>query len=156
MCSVRQRPMPRAPNGVGELCLIRQVCVSADAEAPHFVGPLEDLAEAAIDIRLLRIELPVDHLSISLGFDAIFPSLISPFKAIERNELPFLDHLAVDGELLVLSPKSSTNRRRRSTACPSGVRRPRRATSCRRCRQDALRDVHAVNVVRNGLFAGRG
>ena len=138
---------------VGELGLIRQVRVRADAEAAHLVGPLEHLAEALVDVRFLRIQLAVDDLENLAGLRRHLPELDLPLQAVERHVLAFFDDLAVDRELLVFlgNVQRAGADDGRLAHLAADDRRVRRHAARRR--QDALRDVHAVNVIRNRFLA---
>ena len=52
MCSVRQRPMPSAPNSRALRASVGRVGVRAHAEPAHLVGPLEHALEVRVDLGL--------------------------------------------------------------------------------------------------------
>ena len=54
MCSVRQRPMPSAPNPRAMRASLRRVGVRANAQAAHVVGPAEQSRERLIRRRRAR------------------------------------------------------------------------------------------------------
>ena len=99
------------------------------------------------------IQLAVDDLENLARLRRHLPELDLPLQAVERHEVAFLDDLAVDGELLVLlgNRQRAGADDRRLAHLAADDRRVRRHAARRR--QDALRDVHAVDVVRNRFLA---
>ena len=83
---------------VGELGLIRQVGVGADAERPHLVGPVRICVEALVDVRLLRLHLAGDDLQDLARLGRDLADLDLAGEAVERHPVAFLDRLAGDGE----------------------------------------------------------
>ena len=63
MCSVRQRPMPSAPNSRAFDRVLGRVGVRAHAQAPHRVGPAEQRLEVLVDLRRHERDLAHDHLA---------------------------------------------------------------------------------------------
>ena len=88
--------MPRAPNAYAELRLIRQVGVGADAERALFVGPLQQLVEAPVDVRRLRLHLAGEHLQDLARLGRDLADLDLAGQAVEREPIAFLDGLAAD------------------------------------------------------------
>ena len=82
---------------VGELGLIGQVGVGADAQPAELVGPRQQLLEPLIDVRLLRgLSVPFDDLEDLARLRRDPRDLHFAGQAVERDEVAFLDGLAVD------------------------------------------------------------
>ena len=75
---------------VRQLGLIGKIRVRADAQAADLVGPLQQLAEALVDVRLLRIELAVDDLENLARLRRHLPELDLPLRGrrTTRTRLP--------------------------------------------------------------------
>ena len=71
---------------VGELGLIGQIRVGADAHAPELVRPGQQLIEPPIEIRLLRIERPVDDLQDLARLRRDARELDLARQAVERDD----------------------------------------------------------------------
>ena len=99
------------------------------------------------------VQLAVDDLQNLARLRRHLPELDLPLEAVERHVVAFLDDLAVDGELLVLlgNLERAGADDGRLAHLTADDRRVRRHAAGRR--QDALRDVHAVNVVRHRFLA---
>ena len=70
---------------VGELGLVRQIGVGADAERPLLVGPREQLAEALVDVRLLGLHLAREHLQDLARLGRDLADLDLAGQAVERH-----------------------------------------------------------------------
>ena len=81
---------------VGELRLIRLIGVGAHAEAAELVGPRQQLVEALIDRRLLRLHLAGHDLQDLARLRRHLRELHLAGEPVERDEVAFLDRLALD------------------------------------------------------------
>ena len=119
MCSVRQRPMPSAPNsraarasfGVSALA---RTCMRRTASAQPISVPKSPVSSGC-----------------SVGTR---PSKTSPVRAVDGDDVAGPPGLAGDRHGAELRRRSSPRRRRRRRACPCRARRPPRGWSCRRAR----------------------
>ena len=101
----------------------------------------------------LRIQLAVDDLQNLAGLRRHLPQLDLPLQPVERHVLAFFDDLAVHHELLVFLRNvqragADDGRLAHLAADNRGMRRHAAGG-----RQNALRDVHAMNVVGHGFLA---
>ena len=83
---------------VGELRLVGQVGVRAHAEAAELVRPAEQLTEAFVDRRLLRLELAAQHLQDLARLRRDPRDLDFTGQPVERDEVAFLDDVVPDPE----------------------------------------------------------
>src|SRR4029078_11966277 len=80
----------------GDICLIRHIGVGADAKLAETVGPGQDRSEPLILVRLLEIELSLNHLN-DFGFDDRNIALIDiAVRSIDREIIAFLKRLGTD------------------------------------------------------------
>ena len=75
------------------LGLVRLIRVGADAEPPVLVGPRQQLLEALVDVRLLRLHLAGDDLQDLARLGRHLADLHFAGQAVERDAVPFLDRL---------------------------------------------------------------
>ena len=144
---------PLRAEGERRLRVLRDVRVGADAEPLHVVGPRKQLRELLIDRRLLGLERAVhdlQHLGGRRG-EGLEHHLAG--RAVDGDDLAFADHPVAHRHGLVLG----VDRQRRAadhrglahlTADHGRVRRHAAGRG-----EDALRHVHAVDVVGNRLHA---
>ena len=85
---------------VGELRLILEIGVGADAKGAVVVGPRQQLLEALVDARLLRVERLVDHLEDLARLRGDASELHFPAEAVERDEVALLHRVAADAACL--------------------------------------------------------
>ena len=135
MCSVRQRPMPSAPNSRA-LRVFGEIGVGAHLQAPVLVGPAEDRAEVAGGLGRDHRDLAEHDLA---------------GRARDRDHVAFVHRDAAGDELLRREVDLD-----RFGAADRGLahaardhRRVRHETAARR--EDALGRDHAVQVVGRGL-----
>ena len=140
-------------EGEGHLGVARDVGVRADAELAHLVGPGQQLRELLVEHRLLRLELTLDDLDHLGGARRHRGQHDLAGRAVDRDGVALVDHLAGDLHRLVLGVDVE-----RTAADHGGLAhlaaddgRVRRHAAGRG--QDALRDRHAVDVVRHRLHA---
>ena len=138
---------------VRQLGLVRQIGVGADAHAAELVRPGEQLLEALVELRLLRAERAVHHLQDLARLRRDLGELHLARQAVEREVVAFLHRLAADAKLLGgfvdLERARADDRRLAHLAADDGGVRRHAAGG----REDALRDEHAVDVVRHGFAA---
>ena len=140
MCSVRQRPMPSAPNATaasawsGWSALVRTLSVRALVRPAHQLGVASGRSATPSASRFFsmrtwmtsrrrRVDAAVDHLA---------------GEAVDRDPVAFLDDdLALRGRhrhLRARGSRSTARRSRRCRPCPSAARPAPRGWSCRRSR----------------------
>ena len=143
MCSVRQRPMPSAPNSTARCGVARVVGVGPDAQLARLVGPAQQRRPGRAPPRS------------SARSVAIAPGEDLAGRAVDRDHVAFLTVCAVRRVKLRAS-SSTRDRSRRPTT--HGLPMPRATTAAwlvvppRAVRMPLRRD-HAVHVVRVGLRA---
>ena len=146
MCSVRQRPMPSAPNARAALASRGMSALARTPKLPrNSSAHLHELREDG------RVRIGIDGVGLAeIDFAG---------GAVERDPVAFLerDRLAADVDdsrslLVLVDARSRRSRRRRE--CPCRARPPPRGWLLPPTRgQNALGDFHAVDVVRRGFLA---
>ena len=136
MCSVRQSPMPSAPNLHGDARVGRRIGIGAHAELAHLVGPAHQRAELAGHRGLGHRHGAGQHLA---------------GRAVDGDDLAALEHdvAGLQGLRVVVDPE-------RARAGDAGLAHAARHHGGVRGhaaarRQDAFGGVHAVDVLRRGL-----
>ena len=119
MCSVRQRPMPWAPNSRALAASSGVSALARTFSRRMLVGPAEDRLEVLVDLRRDEVDLADDHAPVPPSIVIVSPSASSWPPIVDRPRR---------------RGRSTGPRSRRRTACPSRARRRRRARSCRRAR----------------------
>ncbi len=138
---------------VRELRLVRQIGVRTDAEAPVLVGPRQQRFEPPVEVRFLLVERAVHDLQNFARLRLHLRDLHFAGQPVERDEVAFLDRLAVDAELfgrLVDLQRARADDRRLAhlASDDGGVRRHAAGGG-----ENALRHEHAVDVVRHRFAA---
>ena len=113
---------------------------------------VEQLAEALVDVRLLRLHLAREHLQDLARLGGHLADLHLAGQAVERHPVAFLQRLALHGERLVLlvdDERARTDDRRLAhlAADDGGVRGHAAGRG-----ENALRHFHPVDVVGHGLL----
>ena len=117
MCSVRQRPMPSAPNERATRASAARLGVGAHLHAPDRVGPAHEGGEIAGHLRLHHRRRALHHLARA---------------AVDGEDVALLQRHAARGHRLRRHNRCGSCWRRRRRACPCRARRRPRARSCRR------------------------
>ncbi len=95
MCSVRQRPMPTAPNAMRVPRLLGRVGVGAHVHARRLVAPLHQLLEVLELLGLLRGLVAVDQAGDDLGRRGLdLAGVDLAGRAVDRHPVAFLERLA--------------------------------------------------------------
>ena len=120
---------------------------------PELVRPGQQLIEPSIEVRLLRVERPVDHLQDFARLRGDARQLHLAGQSVEGDEVAFLDRLALDPELLrrLVDLELARADDRRLAHLPADDRGVRGHPARRG--ENALRDEHPMDVVRHGLAA---
>ena len=121
MCSVRQRPMPSAPNARAIARVLRRVGVRAHAQPAQPVGPAHQLVEVRRRARACTV--------------GTAPSITSPVEPSSVIDVALAQHVR---RRTRISPRArsrcAARRSRRRSTCPCRAPPPPRARSCRRAR----------------------
>ena len=134
--------------------LIGLVGIRADLELAVLVGPVHQLLEAAIDVRLLGCQfLLMSTCTTSLGLVATAPAKTSPVKPSMQMSSPSLKVLALDGDgaLVVIDVQLAGTDDADLAHLPADEGRVRARAAERR--ENALGGLHAAKVF--GLVSRR-
>jgi hypothetical protein len=131
MCSVRQRPMPSAPNLRAVRGIERRFGIGADLHAADFVGPAHQRWRNRPTVRLDIGTFALHHLA---------------GRAVDGDDIALLQ--GAPAPTCHALRRCARRPRPKRRACPCRAPPRPRGWSCRRAWSGCLRGMHAVNVFR--------
>ena len=138
MCSVRQRPIPSAPNSRARCGVGRRVGIRANLERAIFVGPFHHRGEIARELRLLPGDFADHHFA---------------GRAVDRENVFVRERAAADGDLAGLFVDVQLPGPGHAAAAPAAGDDRRMARHAAGAGENAGRQMHPFDVFGVGFLA---